>query len=147
MTRVKIKRQVMGDGMRGVQMRMKTIDKVGVLKLKELKTRILPLEDKLEPFIIFLSVSNKLVSYNYMHWYFLSIVPDCMIIEDNKFLSVANVFSSKLILTPDTTLNFLFGCNMRLAGVFCTKLTKNDLSYTPTLPSLPLFPFCQHKIL
>ena len=53
MTRVKIKRQAMGDGMKGGQMRMKTIDKVGVLKLKELKTRILPLEDKLEPFIIF----------------------------------------------------------------------------------------------
>ena len=42
MTRAKIERQVTGDGMKGGQMRMKTIDKVGVLKLKELKTRILP---------------------------------------------------------------------------------------------------------
>ena len=46
MARVKIKRQVTGDGMR-----MKTIDKEGVLKLKELKTRILSMEEKLEPFI------------------------------------------------------------------------------------------------
>ena len=119
MARVKIKRQVTGDGMRGVQMRIKTIDKVGVLMLKELKTRILPMEDKLEPFIIFLSVSNKLVSYNYMHWYFLSIVPDCMIIEDNKFLSVANVFSSKLILTPDTTLNFFWTYRTHLPSPLC----------------------------
>ena len=52
MTRVKIKRQVTGDGMR-----MKTIDKEGVLKLKELKTRILSMKEKLEPFINIFFVS------------------------------------------------------------------------------------------
>ena len=58
MTRVKIKRQVTGDGMR-----MKTIDKEGVLKLKELKTRILSMKEKLEPFIKkMLLANNKLVS-------------------------------------------------------------------------------------
>ena len=75
----------MGDGMRGVQMRMKTMDKVGVVQLKEVKTRRLPMEQKLEPFIKqFLSVSNKLVSYNYMDWCFLSIAPACMIIKDKN---------------------------------------------------------------
>ena len=61
--------------MRGVeQVRMKTIDRVGVVeKLKELKTRICTSCGR--KMGNFLSVSNKFVSYNYLRWCFLSIVP------------------------------------------------------------------------